>query len=54
VGNEPNPTDFTPHLKLLFWAFALVFTLLVGYLLVYAWRLTRRKNKRQGGRRVSR
>jgi len=39
-----TPTDFTPHLKLLSWAFAVIFGLLVGYFFIYAWWLTRRKN----------
>lgn len=39
-----TPQILTPHLKALFWAFAVVFGLLVAYFIIYAWRLTRRKN----------
>jgi hypothetical protein len=39
-----TPTDFTPHLKLLFWSFAGTFGLLLIYFVIYASRLTRRKN----------
>jgi hypothetical protein len=37
-----TPTDFTPHLRLLFWGFSVVFGLLVAYFVTYAWRLTRK------------
>lgn len=42
-----TPESLTSHLQDLFWAFAVVFLVLLGYFVVYGWRLAHRKKDHQ-------